>query len=80
VKLTAKNKVSFSEASRDFAKVAQLADELGPIVILKKGAPKYALLDYDLYRKNAVAEEKTLKKAVDRVLTERVKAFEELAK
>jgi antitoxin Phd len=74
------NLVSISEANQNFSKVARLVDERGTAVILKNNAPRYVLLDYNLFRQNAVADDMDVDTAATRILAKHIKAFEELAK
>jgi antitoxin Phd len=74
------NFVSISEANQNFSKVARLVDEKGLVIILKNNAPRYALLDYDMFCQDAIADNETLKDIVSRVMAKHIKAFEELAK
>ena len=74
------NLVSISEANQNFSRVARLVDEKGTAVILKNNAPRYILLDYSLFRQNAVADDVDVGAAASRILAKHIKAFEELAK
>ena len=74
------NLVSISEANQNFSKVARLVDEKGTAVILKNNAPRYVLLDYNLFRQNTAADDMDVDAAAARILTKHIKAFEELAK
>ena len=74
------NLVSISEANQNFSKVARLVDEKGTAVILKNNAPRYVLLDYSLFRKNAVADDMDVDMAAAHILAKHINAFEELAK
>ena len=74
------NLVSISEANQNFSRVARLVDEKGTAIILKNNAPRYVLLDYNLFRQNAVADDVDVDAAASRILTKHIKAFEELAK
>jgi antitoxin Phd len=65
------NLVSISEANQNFSRVARLVDEKGAAIILKNNAPRCVLLDYSLFRQNAVAA---------RIMAKHIRAFEELAK
>ena len=40
------NMVSLTEANQNFSKVARLADECGPVVILKNNAPRYLVIEF----------------------------------
>jgi antitoxin Phd len=74
------NLVSISEANQNFSKVARLVDEKGTAIILKNNAPRYVLLDYNLFRQNVVADDGDVDSAASRILAKHIKAFEELAK
>ena len=74
------NLVSISEANQNFSKVARLVDERGTVVILKNNAPSYVLVDYSLFRQNAIANDVDVDTAATQLLTKHIKAFEELAK
>ena len=74
------NLVSISEANQNFSRVARLVDEKGTAIILKNNSPRYVLLDYNLFRQNAVADDVDVDAAASRILTKHIKAFEELAK
>jgi antitoxin Phd len=74
------NLVSISEANQNFSRVARLVDEKGTAIILKNNAPRYVLLDYSLFRQNAVADDDDVDAAASRILAKHIKAFEELAK
>ena len=74
------NLVSISEANQNFSRVARLVDEKGTAIILKNNSPRYVLLDYNLFRQNAVADDVDVDAAASRILARHIKAFEELAK
>ena len=74
------NLVSISEANQNFSKVARLVDEKGTAVILKNNAPRYVILDYNLFRQNTVASDIDVDEAASHILGKHIKAFEELAK
>jgi antitoxin Phd len=74
------NLVSISEANQNFSKVARLVDEKGTAIILKNNAPRYVLLDYSLFHQNTIADDIDVDTAAARILTQHIKAFEELAK
>jgi antitoxin Phd len=74
------NLVSISEATRNFSRVARLVDERGTAVILKNNAPRYVLLDYNLFRQNGVADNADADAAAARITAKHIRAFEELAK
>ena len=74
------NLVSISEANQNFSRVARLVDEKGTAIILKNNAPRYVLLDYSLFRQNAVADDADVDAAATRILIKHIKAFEKLAR
>ena len=78
--INTENLVSISEANQNFSRVARLVDEKGTAIILKNNAPRYVLLDYSLFRQNAVADDFDVDAAASRILAKHIKAFEELAK
>ena len=80
LKINIENLVSISEANQNFSRVARLVDEKGTAIILKNNAPRYILLDYSLFRQNAVADDSDVDAAATRILAKHIKAFEELAK
>ncbi|MCL2834368.1 MAG: type II toxin-antitoxin system Phd/YefM family antitoxin [Treponema sp.] len=74
------NLVSISEANQNFSRVARLVDEKGTAIILKNNIPRYVLLDYSLFQKNATADDADVDTVAAQILTKHIKAFEELAK
>ena len=74
------NLVSISEANQNFSRVARLVDEKGTAIILKNNAPRYVLLDYNLFHQNAIADDVDVDAAAMRILKKHINAFEELAK
>jgi len=80
MKINIDNLVSISEANQNFSKVARLVDEKGTAVILKNNAPRYVLLDYNLFRQNTIADDMDVDVAATHILTKHIKAIEELAK
>ncbi|MDR1560670.1 MAG: type II toxin-antitoxin system Phd/YefM family antitoxin [Clostridiales bacterium] len=78
--INVENLVSISEANQNFSRIARLVDEHGTAVILKNNAPRYVLLDYGLFHKNADADDESVDAVARRILAEHIKAFEELVK
>jgi len=70
--------VSISEANQNFSKIAKLVDENKSVVIMKNNKPKYILLDFKQFSKEAFSEEENL--IADRILNENIVAFRKLAK
>jgi antitoxin Phd len=66
--------------TQNFSRVARLVDEKGTAIILKSNAPRYVLLDYNLFRQNSVADDADVDATTTRILTKYIKAFEKLAK
>ena len=77
--INVENLVSISEANQNFSRVARLVDEKGTAIILKNNAPRYVLLDYSLFRQDAVADDGGVDAAASRILAKHIKAFEALA-
>ena len=80
MKINIDNLVSISEANQNFSRVARLVDEKGTTIILKNNAPRYVLLDYNLFRQNGIAQDASVDEVASRILKRHIKAFEELAK
>jgi antitoxin Phd len=78
--INTENLVSISEANQNFSRVARLVDERGTAIILKNNAPRYVLLDYSIFRKNAVADNIDVDEAAIRIMAKHIHAFEVLAK
>lgn len=78
--INADNLISISEANQNFSRVARLVDEKGTAIILKNNAPRYVLLDYNLFRQNATAADADVDAAAARIIAQHTRAFEELAK
>jgi len=74
------NIFSISEANQNFSRITRLVDEKGTAVILQNNAPRYILLDYNLFRQNITADDKDVDAAAIRILSKYIRAFEELAK
>ena len=72
--------ISMSEANQNFSKIAKIVDEDKSVVIMKNNKPKYILLDFEQFSKEASSEEEKLDTIADRILEENMEAFKELAK
>ena len=72
MKINIDNLVSISEANQNFSKVARLVDEKGTAVILKNNAPRYVLLDYNLFRQNTIADDMDVDTAATRILAKHI--------
>jgi len=73
------NLVLITEANQNFSKVTRLVDERGTAIIFKNNYPRYVLVDYELFRQNADADDDNVDAAASRILAKHVRAFEELA-
>jgi antitoxin Phd len=68
--------ISMSEANQNFSKIAKDKS----VVIMKNNKPKYVLLDFQQFSKEATSEEEKLDNIADRILGDNIEAFKELAK
>jgi antitoxin Phd len=80
VLLNTKKIVTITDANQNFSKVARLVDEEKSVVILKNNRPKYVLIEYEEFAKEAKSEEDKLQDIANRVLENNIGAFRELAK
>ncbi len=74
------NLVSITEANQNFSRVARLVDESGAAVILKNNVPKYVLMEFSQFQKEATAENDDVEMIGRRILAKNKHAFEVLAK
>ena len=72
--------VSITEANQNFSRIAKLVDEDKSVIIMKNNKPKYILLDFDQFNKEAFSDNEKLDAIADRILSENITAFKELAK
>ncbi|AGK98582.1 type II toxin-antitoxin system Phd/YefM family antitoxin [Clostridium pasteurianum] len=72
--------ISMSEANQNFSKIAKIVDEDKSVVIMKNNKPKYILLDFEEFSKEATSEEEKLDTIANRILEENMEAFKELAR
>lgn len=63
-----------------FSKVTKLVDEIGSAVILKNNTPRYIVIDYNEYRKEAQNVNNDIDIITKRLIKKHKRAFEELAK
>lgn len=78
--LNIKKIVTITDANQNFSKVARMVDEEKSVVILKNNKPKYIIIEYDEFSKDAKSDEEKIEEIADRVLTQNMEAFKELAK
>ena len=72
--------VSITEANQNFSKVARLVDELGSVVILKKNAARYLVIDFSIADECAVAKDEDVLEISKRLLAQNKEAYDVLAK
>lgn len=72
--------VSITEANQNFSKVAKMVDEGKSVVIMKNNKPRYIIIEFDEFVKDASSCEDELDKIADKILFENLEAFKELAK
>ncbi len=73
-------KVSFSEASQDFSRVARMADEQGAVVIMKNNAPRYLLMEFSQAEAAQAASDEDVLSVSSRLIKKNHEAYEVLAK
>ncbi|MDD4295576.1 MAG: type II toxin-antitoxin system Phd/YefM family antitoxin [Ruminiclostridium sp.] len=78
--LNTKKIVTITDANQNFSKVARLVDEEKSVVILKNNRPKYVLIEYEEFAKEAKSEEDKFYDIANRVLEDNIEAFRELSK
>jgi antitoxin Phd len=78
--LNTKKIVTITDANQNFSKVARMVDEEKSVVILKNNKPKYIIIEYDEFSKEAKTDEEKIDDIADRVLANNMEAFKELAK
>ena len=74
------NMVSLTEANQNFSKVARLADERGPVVILKNNAPRYLVIEFSQAERMQEAADEDILSLSRRIIAQNREAYEELAK
>lgn len=75
--------VPMTEANQNFSRVVRLVDENGMAVILKNNKPRYVIVDFDEYEEIAgimQMRRQRIESTADRILSENMEAFLELAK
>jgi len=78
--LNTKKIVTITDANQNFSRVARMVDEEKSVVILKNNKPKYIIIEFDEFSKDAKSDEERIEEIADRVLAINMKAFRELAK
>ena len=57
-----------------------MVDEEKVVVIMKNSKPKYVVIEFEAFSKEATTEEEKIEKIANRILLENMEAFKELAK
>jgi antitoxin Phd len=78
--LNTKKVVTITDANQNFSKVARMVDEEKSVVIMKNNKPKYVVIEFEEFSKEAKTEEDEIEKIADKILFENMEAFKELAK
>ncbi len=74
------NRVSISEATQNFSKVAQMADEHGSVVIVKDNEPRYILMNFNKAQSENTVTDEELMAASEKLMRRNIHVYEELAK
>ena len=75
--------VPMTDANQNFSKVVHTVDENGMAVIMKNNKPRYVIVDFDEYENIAAAlqlRKAKIDTAAEKILTDNITAFTELAK
>lgn len=78
-----KTLVPMTEANQNFSKVARLVDETGTAVILKNNFPRYVVVgfeEYDDLQALRTVRRQKIEEEADRLISENMEAFQELAR
>ena len=75
-----KKVVTITDANQNFSKVARMVDEEKSVVVMKNNKPKYIIIEFDEFAKEAKTEEEKIESIAARVLLMNIEAFKELAK
>jgi len=78
--LNTKKIATITDANQNFSKIARMVDEEKSVVILKNNKPKYVIIEYDEFSKEAKTDEEKIDDIANRVLANNLEAFKELAK
>lgn len=75
--------VPMTEANQNFSKVVRLVDKEGLAVIMKNNKPRYIVVEFSEYediQKAREARRSRISSVADKVISENMEAFMELAK
>ena len=74
------NRVSISEATQNFSKVVQMAEEHGSVVIVKDNEPRYILMDFNQAQSENTVTDEELMASSEKLMRRNIHVYEELAK
>ena len=77
--LNTKKIVTITDANQNFSRIARMVDEEKSVVVMKNNKPKYIIIEFDEFVKDVKSEEEKIDEIADRVLSENIAAFKELA-
>lgn len=80
ISMYADTQVSIAEATRDFSRVVQIADENGSVVILQDDVPRYLLVPVQKNQGWKTIPDDLLMDMSDRLIERNREAYEALAK
>lgn len=72
--------VSITEANQNFSKVARLVDENGAAIILKNNVPRYIIMEFSEAEKAQYASDEDIMHISERLISQNIEAYRELAK
>ncbi len=72
--------ISMTEANQNISKVAKMVDANKSIIILKNNKPKYVVIEFEEFSKEALSDNDSLNNIAEKILKENIVAFKELAK
>ena len=72
--------VTITDANQNFSKVAKMVDEGKSVLIMKNNKPKYVIIEFEEFMKDAKSEEEKMEAIADKILADNLEAFKELAK
>ncbi len=75
--------VPMTDANQNFSKVVRLVEKEGMAVIMKNNKPKYIVVNFNEYEEIKLLMEERKRKideCADRIITDNLEAFRELAK
>ena len=77
--LNTKKIVTITDANQNFSRIARMVDEEKSVVVMKNNKPKYIIIEFNEFAKDVKSEEEKIDEIANRVLSENIAAFKELA-